>query len=898
MRPFQAIRFRGTFRDYQQAVLRRADRHLRDGRIHIVAAPGSGKTILGLELIRRLGAPALVLSPSVTIRQQWGERFAERFLPEGGCEADYVSYDLRRPAPITSVTYQALHAAMTRQALVAGADEDAPEQETAEDFSDFDLLAAVRAAGVRTLCLDEAHHLRSEWQKALETFSAALAGQVKVIALTATPPYDSTPAEWARYSALCGEIDEEIFVPQLVAQRTLCPHQDYLLLSYPTAEETALLTAHRTRAETCAGTALCDGLVQRLVESCGILTGNTAAEDALLAYPAGLRSLLSAAQAAGLPIPEPVRNLACAGGRLPVCDLETAETAFQLILDHPELFDASAAEELRARLAGEGLIEKRRVCLVSTERLIRQLAASLGKLDSIAAIVRAEHASLGDGLRQLILTDYIKRDLLRLVGTAEPVTAMGAVPIFESLRRACPEAGLRLGLLSGTLVLVPQETAPAITAIAEGMGVPCRAQPIGNSAHAELLLSGSNRNKVAVVTEAFRQGLVRVLVGTKSLLGEGWDSPCINSLILASFVGSFMLSNQMRGRAIRTDASQPDKASNIFHLVTLDPPEATPSALPLLRREAGAERPAGADFAAIERRFACFLAPAYHRDVIESGMERIDILRPPFTPAGMAEINAEMFALAADRSGMAARWRSALGGDTHPEVLDVNEIPPDAQPKGFLCRNAVSAAFLCALLALLLLPATGGAPLLLRIPAFVASVLAAGLLLRALVRILRVRTPRQTLHTLLACLLRALEETDQIATRGARLTVGPGPGGGVLYCMLSGATVHEKRVFSTAASELLSAVNDPRYLLVRRTRSGLDWGQCFACPAVLGGKKETAARLAALLGRTGSRFDAVYTRGNAGAQALRLCRRQSQRSRSGARVTAKKVARCQRVSGS
>ena len=79
---FKNINFKWRFRDYQQAVLDNADKHLKDGKIHIVAAPGSGKTILGLELIKRLNSPTLILSPSVTIRQQWGERFIEAFLPE------------------------------------------------------------------------------------------------------------------------------------------------------------------------------------------------------------------------------------------------------------------------------------------------------------------------------------------------------------------------------------------------------------------------------------------------------------------------------------------------------------------------------------------------------------------------------------------------------------------------------------------------------------------------------------------------------------------------------------------------------------------------------------------------------------------------------------------------
>jgi hypothetical protein len=56
------------------------------------------------------------------------------------------------------------------------------------------------------------------------------------------------------------------------------------------------------------------------------------------------------------------------------------------------------------------------------------------------------------------------------------------------------------------------------------------------------------RGSVRLITSVFAQGGITVLIGTKSLLGEGWDAPCINTLVLASFVGSFMLSNQMRGR--------------------------------------------------------------------------------------------------------------------------------------------------------------------------------------------------------------------------------------------------------------------------------------------------------------------------------------------------------------
>ena len=47
-------------------------------------------------------------------------------------------------------------------------------------------------------------------------------------------------------------------------------------------------------------------------------------------------------------------------------------------------------------------------------------------------------------------------------------------------------------------------------------------------------------------------------------------APVVNSLIVASYVGSFMLTNQMRGRAIRSDKTDPKKAASIWHVVAVD----------------------------------------------------------------------------------------------------------------------------------------------------------------------------------------------------------------------------------------------------------------------------------------------------------------------------------------
>jgi len=62
------IQFRKPWRSYQQRVLAELQNHLTDNHLHIIAAPGSGKTVLGLEVVRRLNRPTLILAPTVAIR--------------------------------------------------------------------------------------------------------------------------------------------------------------------------------------------------------------------------------------------------------------------------------------------------------------------------------------------------------------------------------------------------------------------------------------------------------------------------------------------------------------------------------------------------------------------------------------------------------------------------------------------------------------------------------------------------------------------------------------------------------------------------------------------------------------------------------------------------------------
>ncbi len=367
------LKFKGTWRTYQARVLSRFHDYKKDGKVHIVAAPGSGKTTLGIELIRLLDEPCIILTPSITIREQWISRIEEAFLLEGVEGVDILSQDLKNMKLITVSTYQAIHSAMThyKGQICEEADEETKKEETV-DFETFDLITAIKEHKIKTICLDECHHLRNEWWKALEKFQKETS-LTYTIALTATPPYDSTPELWTRYMKVCGEIDEEITVPELVKDSNLCAHQDYVYFNYPTKEELDKIDEFKARSEEYCNVLLDDNDFKNIVATHTCLKKG-ADYDKLLENPAYLSSILIYLNATGYKTPGNIKEL------LGYTKLEKPSPKwFELLLQgllysdtESYSIDEDTAKRYRHELKIRGLIEKRKVTL--------QLKQSLKKI--------------------------------------------------------------------------------------------------------------------------------------------------------------------------------------------------------------------------------------------------------------------------------------------------------------------------------------------------------------------------------------------------------------------------------------------------------------------------------------------------------------------------------------
>lgn len=856
------LKFKGTWRSYQARVLENVGRYLADGKIHIVAAPGSGKTTLGIELIRRMNGNVLILAPSITIREQWVARIKEAFLCDGCKGEDYLSQDLKNPKAITVATYQALHSAMTRfQGTEKDGEEDAAT--TVEvDYAGFDLVGTMQKADIKILCLDECHHLRSEWWKALEEFKSKF-NNIKTISLTATPPYDSTPAMWTRYMNMCGEIDEEITIPELVKEGSLCPHQDYVYFNYPTKAEEQEVHKFTERSQAMMQTLMRDDQLLSYIWMHRGLSGQSS-DDLLLDDPAYLSSILIYLQSRNVPFPSRLQRLLGAK-HLPNMSTEWMECLLQgFLYDDADSYmcDKTYREMLIDQLKAQGLIEKRKVVMTKSAAIEKLLTNSLGKCNSIRDIVFHEYQTTGDALRLLVLTDYIRKEYEKSLGNEESdVNALGVLPFFEMLRRENAKKGghVRFGVLCGTIVIIPAEAREALEREVADCGKVTFSK-VGNlekSDYLKVTAVGDAHFLTGAVTNIFAQGAMQVLIGTKSLLGEGWDSPCINSLVLASFVGSFMLSNQMRGRAIRVWREEPDKTSNIWHLVCLKPWNEV---------QKNPEDGISEDYTLLERRMEHFLGLHYTEDTIENGMDRLQIVKPPFNKMNVDSINKKMLAMSGQRASLKERWDRSLAVYDKMDVVDEDEVA-DKFVTSVVFWDAIRTMILAgiAMLAGVILAAgiakATKSPMLSAIGlVLIVCGIAAGMI--RFPKAFMLGSPLRRLKVFGNGIRKALELQNLMEEPHSKVvTENAGPDIHTVY--LSGGSGRDKALFAQCINEFFAAIDNQRYLLVKaKGHRGLDG--FYAVPECFAKRKEDAQNFAQCMKPYIGNYELVYTRNESG----------------------------------
>ena len=641
---FGAIGFNGKLRPSQVAAVSVIEPQLdiQGKHLHIVAPPGSGKTVLGLyvwaNLVRK---PTLVLSPNSAIQAQWAAR-TDLFDLDG--KEKFISTDPKKPGLLTSLTYQSItmpkrggnelnEAAIELWIESLIANEEAIDEENAlgwiEDLkiknSDYyedrisvyrkkvrdefskhgnalwtlsesakNNLQRLKEIGIGMIILDECHHLLHHWGRVLTEVREYFDDPI-VLGLTATPPdfqhYQEEDAK--RYQEFFGEIDYEVPVPALVRDSNLAPYQDLAFFVRPSQNELNYVAQVDDEFKV-----LLDDLFEEQDYDNAVLPldkwvfkalderitpggkkenwDNFSKRNDAFAN-AGRTFLLNTIGSIPEGVPYPPEYL--------LNSYQNKLAILRPVLDRYVRYGLRRSESEIDHEKAELVTQRLRMLGTQiTETGIRPCASPVGRImayassktKAISTILSSEMQALGGDIRAVIITDFEKTSATTLVEGVMDDEAGGAVAAFRQVVQCDNVDLLNPILMTGSTVLVDDDLAAEFLAAANdwinerNLAITLVDEIRGN--YHEIVGKGKDwipRYYSLMITEFFQLGITKCLIGTRGLLGEGWDASRINVLIDLTTVTTSMSINQLRGRSIRLDKQWPEKVANNWDVICL-----------------------------------------------------------------------------------------------------------------------------------------------------------------------------------------------------------------------------------------------------------------------------------------------------------------------------------------
>lgn len=601
-----------TWRAHQRAAFAAVQADQRRKRIDgvplrswVVMPPGAGKTYVGLGLARLAreasGATVVVLVPTTAVQGQWVAAAADL-----GLEA---STDRSFAAEVTVLTFQAVaHLVPPTEEPPAdpAVDPEGDPLELPEEIDGIadaeigarlhengsDLVARLTELSPLLVLLDEAHHLLEAWGSLLVETLAHL-GNASVVALTGTPRGGVGGEQRRALTTYFGATAYEASAVDLVRQGDLAPYAELAWFTTPTAAEVTWMGEAPLRlAELTAlldapgfgSTSLREWLRLRFVTPTRSWRRRVSWSSLAAADPAVADAFLRYAHAgeAGLPGGARLRRQHRVPPSLEDRMLLVDDWLRRCVAPSEDPRDAEALAVLRRTLPAVGWVWTRHGVRRGREMADRVLARSEAKSMACVEILHHTTGVLGPRMRMLVLTDH------ESATSTVPMTVRGAVDgkagsawaVLDELTHDSATDLLDPVLVTGrTVAGTPGAMADLAAFVAErdpGLGATLRVVPVplasaeaGRVPLARLegvrLPDGSlpwqAHRWIGEVTAYLTAGRTQVLVGTRSVLGEGWDARCVTGIIDLTTPTTHQSAVQVRGRSLRTDPAWPAKVA-------------------------------------------------------------------------------------------------------------------------------------------------------------------------------------------------------------------------------------------------------------------------------------------------------------------------------------------------
>lgn len=797
---------------------------------YLVLPPGAGKTLIGLEAARRIGRRTLVLAPNTAVQGQWAATWRRDFRPETRCGTDR---SLREP--LTVLTYQSLAvlengAAQRRQRIIRSGSRD--ELLGLLHPNGRDLVDRAAALAPWTLVLDECHHLLQTWGALVRAVINELGPQTTVIGLTATPPRQLTAWQRALHDDLFGEdADFEVPAAALVKDGELAPYQELVYLTAPTVEEDTWLADQQSRfgqlqielVDRRLGTIpLLEWLNRRIVERRTESGAAASWREFEATEPDLSRAGLRFAAAGMIPIPDDVplreEHRAAIGAE----DWVAVLTDFCLghLQESDDPADQAALQAIRRVLPSLGYRLTRAGVRTATSPVDRVCGLSAAKVAAAVHVLATEDAVLKTDLRALVLCDF-ETQTGELPSTLRdtPLTGQSgsARLAFESLAAAdvSGPGGLRPMLVTGRNLVCPAGDADQFLDFCRRAGWSVRPEPAGPHVRVAGDSTWSPRIWSRLATEYFAAGNARVLVGTRALLGEGWDCPPVNVTVDLTTAATATAVTQMRGRSMRLDPQAPGKVADNWTIscVSTDHPRGD------------------ADYFRLVRKHHAYLATVNASDgVIESGIGHCDAALSPYQPpppAELAAITARALARVEERGTARNQWRIGepyaghtastirvharrpLGATSAVLPRAIRQPTPGQRPHAHRRWAALSGIVGAGAGAIIDVAATTPAGIAVGL-----ATAAAGIGVPTLRQAGRLKGAPGALEQLACAVADGLHDAGATSAGAANVLLQSTPDGW-LRCELSGVNETESALFTASLEELLAPLTQPRHLVGR-----------------------------------------------------------------------------------
>jgi superfamily II DNA or RNA helicase len=907
------VRYPGVLRPAQVAALAALDARWAAGamRAWVTMPPGAGKTVVALETARRAGLPVVVLAPNPAVQSQWVRTWRQFGPPvvRAGTDRDLG-------ADITVLPYSALTTFAPDDEVDADGERTPGRPALALPnrlhVHGRALLAALAEAGPLTLVLDECHHLLEVWGHLLGELLDQLP-EARVVGLTATPADALPDDEAATVLRLFGPGVACGSQPGGVRDGDLAPFAALARLVAPMAEEADWLAEEAARFDDLLAALLDPGLAPvgflpwvvsrvRAVPWPQVEADEPELADAALRlHAAGLLALPSGAR----PQERHRRPPTGADWALLVDDY-----ARGCLLASRDEASRDAFDRLRALLPGIGWTLTRGGLRQGRTAVDRLLARSEAKAYAAVEVLRAEADALGERLRAVVLTDSERAPATlpaALVGVL-PAQAGSARHLLGHLLDDPGTAALAPVLVTGRAVAAEAETARALVDFVAARSPRTRLDPVPvDGSVVEVTGDWTAAAWAGHVTAFLETGRTRLLVGTRGLLGEGWDARGVNVLVDLTTAATPAAVASVRGRALRADGdrSEGHTVAHLWSVVCV----------------ADGHPRAETDWARFVRRHAGLVAPDADGDLVE-GVAHVHPALSPAAPPPLDHLpglDGEVLARVASRPAVRDAWRvgspyddevhavawTDCGGPREPGgVLDPADGPPEPPrvlpaARGWWRDPDVPDPRRGHVASWAALVAGAAVPLLLGVPE--ASV-PAGVAAAAPVQWTRSTYEAGRLAraaaggpdvVALACAVADGLRDAEVMPVGAEALSARVDAGGRTRIGLTGAGPVPARLFAEALEEVLGAVGAARYLVPRwvpdpvgassreQRRAGRAWlarrgvqhaVAHHAVPGVLGASVRSARAFGAAWSRwVSAGAEPVYTGSDDGAALLAAC---------------------------